>query len=117
MSSSTVFDHGFGASRQSSRWWRDTDGALATCARDDESIAVVWDLTDYVASAETVSSAAYVDDGTVSSSKSVATPQVLFTLLGEGETEVTATLSTGRIRQQVFRIYSPDASPRSDYGR
>ena len=117
MSSTLIFDPGFGSSRQASRWWRDTDGALATAARADESLAVVWDLTDYLASAETVSSAAYVDDGTVSSAKSVASPQILFTLAGEGETEVSATLSTGRIRQQVFRIVAPEGAMRSDYGR
>lgn len=78
---------------------------------------MTWDLTDYLASAETVSSAAYADTGTVTSSKSVASPQVLFTMTGTGETEVTATLSTGRIRQQVFRAYAPREIRTSDYGR
>lgn len=117
MSSSVLFDRGFGDSRQASRWWRDEDDALATWARDDEAIKVAWDLTDYLASGETVSSAAYVDSGTVTSSKSVASPQVLFTMTGTGETEVTATLSTGRIRQQVFRIHHPRSVRASDYGR
>ena len=117
MSSSIVFDPGFGDSRQAPRWWHDTDGAFATVARDDEAIKVTWDLTDYLASGETVSSAAYVDEGTVTSSRSVSSPQILFTMTGNGETEVTATLSTGRIRQAVFRICEPAGSPTRDYGR
>ena len=44
---------------------------------------------------EANSSAAYVDGGTVPSSKSVSSPQILFTMTGAGDTEVTATLSTG----------------------
>lgn len=117
MSSTIIFDQGFGDSRQAPRWWTDTDGAFATVARDDESIKVTWDLTDYLASGETVSSAAYVDEGTVTSSRSVSSPQILFTMTGEGETEVTATLSTGRIRQAIFRVYEPAGSPTRDYGR
>ncbi len=116
MSSSQVFGGGFGNSRQRSRWWPDTDGALATTLmKETDDLRVVWDLTDYLASAETVSSAAYADSGVTTSSKSVATPQVIFTITRIGETEVQATLSTGRVVTQVFRTYLAGGVRAKDY--
>lgn len=118
MSSSTIFAGGFGASRQNPRWQEDDDGALfAVLNKTTDDLAVVWDLTDYLASAETVSSAAYADSGITTSSKSVSTPQVRFTVTGVGETEVTATLSTGRQVTQRFRTYLTSVRRRTDYGR
>ena len=108
MSSAVIFAEGFGNSRQRNRWQRDEDGALFTSTplvTDDLKMA--FDLTDYLAGSETVSSAAYVDSGVVTSSKSVSSPQVLFTMTGWGETEVQVTLSTGRVVTQIFRIYPP----------
>jgi hypothetical protein len=111
MSSTIVLADGFGNSRQRGRWFRDHDGAYATSVADDtDDIKVVLDLTDYLASSETVSSAAYVDSGAVSSSKSVSTPQVLFTLTGYGDCEVTVTLSTGRTVTYRFRLYDSRGS-------
>ena len=117
MSSSIVFDPGFGDSRQAPRWWTDTDGAYVTVVREDELIRVAWDLTDYLASGETVSSAAHEASGVTISSTSVSSPQVLWTMTGHGETEVTATLSTGRKRQVIFRAIPADTNSPRDYGR
>lgn len=117
MSSSQVFAGGFGASRQRKDWFTDHDGALATTLMDQaDDKRVVWDLTDYLASSETVSSAAYVDSGAVTSSKSVSSPQVIFTVTGYGSTKVTATLSTGRQVTQVWRTYPPSGNQVKDYG-
>ena len=91
------------------------DGLATTKAQDDE-LQVRWDLTDHLASAETVSSAAYVDSGVTTSSKSVATPVIIFTVAGLGYTTVTATLSTGRTVEQRFFFLAKDGSPTvSDY--
>jgi hypothetical protein len=87
--------------RGASRYFRFDDGLATTKAREDE-LRVVWDLTDYLASGETVSSAAYQDSGVTHSAASVSTPQVIFTVTGLGYTIVTATLSTGRTVEQVF---------------
>lgn len=106
MSSSIIFASEFGNSRQGPRWQPDEDGVpFAVLNKQTDDLAAVWDLTDYLASAETVSSAAYSDSGITTSAKSVSTPQVLFTVTGIGETEVTATLSTGRQITQKFRTY------------
>lgn len=116
MSSSQVFARGHGASRQANRWQLEDDGALATTlSKSTDDVKVAWDLTYYLASAETVSSAAYADSGAVTSSKSVATPQVLFTITGIGETEVQATLSTGRVVTQVWRTYAATGTRSRDY--
>lgn len=118
MSSSLLFIPGFGDSRQRNRFWRDVDGTLSTSVTDsDEDIRVILDLTDYLASGETVSSAAYEDSGITSSSKSVSTPQVLFTITGIGETKVTITLSTGREHIERVRTYLAQSNTRRrDYG-
>jgi hypothetical protein len=117
MSSSVIFAPGFGTSRQNPRWQPDEDGVpFAVLNKNTDDLAVVWDLTDYLASAETVSSAAYSDSGITTSSKSVATPQILFSVTGIGETEVTATLSTGREVTQRFRTYlAQGMSRQKDY--
>lgn len=119
MSSSTIFEPGFGNSRQRNRWWRDEDGAWATTVHDsDEDVLVNWSLIDYLASAETVSSAAYDDSGVTTSGKSVSSPVVIFTITGIGETKVTATLSTGREHVGRFRIYQESGILRArDYGQ
>ncbi len=109
MSSSTVF-----SPLERSRYFRDEDGALATTKRQDEVLKLTLDWTDDLASAETVSSAAYVDSGVTTSSKSVATPQTLVTVSGVGEFEITVTLSTGRKLQRVVRYYPTDGRI-SDY--
>ncbi len=106
MSSSIIFAPGFGTSRQNPRWQPDVDDVpFAVLNKETDDLAVVFDLTDHLASAETVSSAAYADSGITTSSKSVATPQVLFSVTGVGETEVAVTLSTGRVVTQRFRTY------------
>ena len=110
MSSSTIFDP-----LRRNRWFVDQDGAQATTAAEDDDLRIVWDLTDYLASGETVSSAAYDDSGAVSSAKSVATPQVIFTLSGIGHTTVTATLSTLRTVDRMFRIYPTSGAKVVDY--
>lgn len=118
MSSSTIIEPGFGNTRQRPRWFTDIDGAYATTVDDQlEQVQAIWDLTDYLASGETVSSVAYADSGAVSSGKSLATPQITFTLTGLGETKLTATLSTGRVVIRRFRITRSDGWRRSDYGQ
>lgn len=114
MSSSLIFEPGFGNSRQRNRWYWDGDAWATSVTDETEDIKITWDLTDYLAGSETVSSAAYADSGVVTSSKSVSSPQVIFTATGIGETKVTATLSTGREHVTRFRIYSASAGPK-DY--
>lgn len=117
MSSSIIFASEFGNSRQNPKWQPDEDGVpFAVLNKQTDDLAVVWDLTDYLASAETVSSAAYSDSGITTSGKSVSTPQVLFSVTGIGETEVSATLSTGRVVTQKFRTYLAQSRSREkDY--
>ena len=109
MSSATVF-----MPLERSRYFRDTDGALATTKRQDEIVQLVINWTDYLASGETVSSVAYVDSGVTRSSSSATTTTSTTSVTGVGETEVTATLSTGRVLQQVVRFYGTDGAA-SDY--
>lgn len=97
------------------RHFVDDDGAIAYVKADEDEIQITWDLTDYLASGETVSSAAYDDSGVTTSGKSVSSPNVIFTATGLGETEVTATLSTGRTVERTFRFMSPSGNRASDY--
>ncbi len=96
--------------RGGNRYFEYLDGLATTKAKDDE-LQVRWDLTDYLASAETVSSAAYEDSGVTTSSKSVSTPVVIFTVTGLGYATVTATLSTGRTVEQRFYFLAKDGAP------
>jgi hypothetical protein len=100
--------------RGGNRYFEYEDGLATTKAIDDD-VKVIWDLTDYLASAETVSSAAYVDSGVTTSSKSVSTPQILFTVTGLGYTTVTATLSTGRTVEQKFYYLDRNRPVLTDY--
>ena len=100
MSSSTIYEP-----LARSRYFKDHEGVLSTSKAEDDELRVIWDLTDFLASGETVSSVAYEDSGATTSSKSVATPQILFTVTGIGETTVTATLSTSRTVERTFRFY------------
>lgn len=96
--------------------FRDEQGVISYCKPKDDEIAITWNLTDYLATSETVSSAAYEDSGVTTSSKSVSSPSILFTVTGCGQTKVTATLSSGRTHERVFRFYEPEGAPVSDYG-
>ena len=97
-------------------WFQDKDGAQARVKASADEVQVIWDLTDHLASGETVSSAAYADSGITTSSKSVATPRITFTATGLGETVVTATLSTGRTVERTYRFFGPSgATGPSDY--
>lgn len=119
MSSTLIFEPGFGDSRRRSHWWRDADGAYATTVHDStETLRMVWDLTDYLAASETLSSAAYSNEGATATAVSATTPQVIFTITGIGASKVTATLSTGRKIIRRFRIYQETSAPLvgADYG-
>ena len=110
MSSSTVF-----APLDRSRYFKYRDGFGTTKAQDDE-VVLRWDLTDYLASSETVSSAVWVDHGVTSSSKSVSSPVVIGTVTGTGYTVITATLSTGRTVESRWYYLQRDGEPMiSDY--
>lgn len=112
MSSSTIIHPG--PLRGHSRYFEYEDG-LATTKADADELRVIWDLTDYLTGAETVSSATYADHGAVTSSKTVVTPQILFTVTGLGYTTVTATLSTSRTVEQKFYFLGRDGSGATDY--
>mgnify|MGYP001590501062 CR=1 FL=1 len=101
MSSSTVI-----LPLERTRYFPFRDGIATTKAVDDE-IQLVLDWTDELASGETVSSAAYVDSGVTTSSKSVATPLTTCTVNKTGYTTVTVTLSTGRTRERRVYFISP----------
>jgi hypothetical protein len=119
MTVQTIFQPGFGQSQQRNRWWRDRDGAWATTTPDIAMpVHVPWTVIDVLESGVTVSSVAYEDRGAVSSSKSLATPVITFTLTGYGDCKVTATLSAGGPIVQLFRIYPVDAAftGSTDYG-
>lgn len=113
MSSSTVIT-GVPA-RGQNRYFRYRDGWATTKAEDDD-VQLRWDLTDELASSETVSSAAYKDHGVTTSSKSVSSPVVITTITGWGYTIITATLSTGRTLERKFYYLAHDGAPMvSDY--
>jgi hypothetical protein len=110
MSSSTVF-----APLERTRYFPYEDG-IATSKAQDDDVVFRWDLTDYLASAETVSSAAWVAHGPTVSSKSVSTPVVIGTVTGLGYVVITATLSSGRtVEQTVYFLDSKGGSGPSDY--
>jgi hypothetical protein len=110
MSSSTVF-----APLERSRYFQHLDGIATTKAKDDD-VVFNWNLTDYLASAETVSSAVWVASGVTVSSKSVATPVVIGTVTGLGYTTITATLSSGRtVDLTVYFLDAAGGGGPSDY--
>lgn len=110
MSSSTVF-----APTERARYFDYQDGKATTKAQADD-IVLRWDLTDYLASAETVSSAAWAEHGVTVSSKSVASPVVTGTVTGLGYVVVTATLSSGRTVEATWYYLAKDGYPApSDY--
>jgi hypothetical protein len=111
MSSSTVF-----APLERTRYFEHMDGRATTKAKDDD-VVLRWDLTDYLASAETVSSATWVDHGVTSSGKSVSSPVVIGTVTGHGYTVITATLSSGRTVESTWYYLPPSGSPALDYQR
>src|SRR3990167_11330686 len=92
------------------------DGKGMTLHDEDDEQQIVWDLTDWLASGETVSSAAYEDHGAVTSGKSVASPQITFTISKYGYTRVTAASSNSRNITRVYYTLAPSgtAEPR-DY--
>ena len=110
MSSSTVYEP-----LRRTRHFTDRDGVLSFSKAEDDELRVVLDFTDYLASGETVSSAAYADSGVTTSSKSVSTPQVIFTATGTGYTTVTVTLSTNRTVEKVVRFYNSSGTKALDY--
>lgn len=111
MSSSTVF-----APLERTRYFAYEDGMATTKAQDDD-IQLRWDLTDFLASAETVSSAAWAEHGVTVTSKSVATPVVIGTVTGLGYVIVTAVLSSGRTVESTWYFLARDGYPApSDYG-
>ena len=109
MSSSTVF-----APLERSRYFAYRDGMATTIAKDDDTV-LRWDLTNYLASGQTVSSATWVDSGVTSSSKSVATPVVIGTVTGHGYTTITATLSSGETVESKWYYLPKDGQLQADY--
>ena len=110
MSSSTVYEP-----LRRSRHFIDRDGVLSFSKAENDELRVVIDLTDYLASGETVSSVVYTDSGVTTSSKSVSSPQVIFTATGVGYTTLDITLSTNRTVEKVVRFYQADGPQASDY--
>jgi hypothetical protein len=92
------------------------DGKGLVLIDDGDDKQINWNLTEYLASGETVSSAAYSDRGAVTSGKSVSSPTITFTITGYGYTEVTATLSTGRnVTRKYYTLPPEGGEVPSDY--
>lgn len=105
MSSTTVISGHL--ARGSNRYFAYRNGLATTKAYDDE-VQLRWDLTDELASGETVSSAAYADHGVVTSGKSVSSPVIICTVARLGYTIITATLSTGRTLERTWYYLEPE---------
>ena len=113
MSSTTIITGT--VARGSNRYFKYRDGYATTKAYDDE-VQLRWDLTDELASSETVSSASYADVGVTTSAKSVSTPVIICTVAKLGYTTITATLSTGRTLDRTFYFLEREGRVRpSDY--
>jgi len=109
MSSSTVV-----LPLERSRYFVDRDGVLSTSKREDEIMQLILDWTDQLGS-DTISSVAYVDSGVTTSSKSTTTTKSTCNVTGVGETEITATLASGRSLQRVVRFYDAEGHKQADY--
>lgn len=97
------------------RYFRDDEGVLSATKREDEIIQLVLDWSRDLATGETIASVAYDSSGvTLSGTSSTATTSTC-TVTGVGETEITATLSTGRKLQRVVRWYAENGAPAEDY--
>lgn len=95
--------------------FRDYDGILTAYKFEDEIITFVWDLTDELASGESVSSVANdANSGLTVSASVVASPTITYTITGTGELEAVATLSTARTVKEIFRWEAKDEGD-SDY--
>lgn len=93
----------------------DDDGAVAYVKAELDEKKITWNLTDWLESGETVSSAAYEDSGVTTSNKSVSSPSVIFTVTGLGETTVTVTSSNSRTFERTFRFRAPTGRTPADY--
>lgn len=93
--------------------YKDGKGLILVHENDDRQIN--WNLTDWLASGETVSSASYADSGASTSGKSVSSPTITFTITKYGYTRVTATLSTGRNITRYYYTLAPNHAKATDY--
>ena len=95
--------------------FRDYDGLLTDAKFESEIVSFPWDLTDALASGESVSSVAYDgQSGLTVSAYSLATPVATFTITGTGVLEAEATTSTGRKIKERFAWQARDEGE-SDY--
>ena len=95
--------------------FHDFDGSLVDAKYEDEVITHVWDLTDLLASGESVSSTSYeAQSGLTVNSETLATPIVTYEITKTGVLEVAATLSSGRVLKERF-AWQPREEGASDY--
>lgn len=103
--------------RPGSQWFRDINGVPTTSKHKDEILLLTVDVSESVASGETVSSASWSDSGVTTSSRNTTSTTVYANVTGtNGGTTVTITLSTGRKLVRGFRFIDvPDGSQGTDY--
>ena len=96
-------------------WFHDFDGVWSTVKTYDSKLTYTFDITDLLASGETISSVVWVANGPTLSSESTSSPQHTVTVLGSGEAEATITTSSSRIIVTNYRWIASDAAPLKDY--
>ena len=100
--------------------WIPCEGGIESWKRYDEvqvytAAKPLWDLTDVLASGETVSSAVYSAEGGLGvAGTGESTTGCYATISATGSVEITVTTSAGRVWQRVFYFRGSDYSE-SDY--
>lgn len=96
-------------------WFVGHDGVPTTVKMYDDKLTYTFDLTDLLASGETVSSATWTSNGPTLTSASVSSPQHSITVEGSGEADVVVATSASRELNFTYRWQAQDAAPLKDY--
>lgn len=111
---STVASHYYAADHQP---WHDGDDGIPWIAvYKDDITGINVDLTDILASGETISSVAWESGGVTVSGEANSTTSYQANFTSVGTASATATLSTGRKIKRTWRLRGIDSPLVSDYG-
>jgi len=96
-------------------WRRGDDGIPWIPVHEDDITGVSEDLTDILASGETVSSVSWESSGVTVSSEANTTTGFTANLTSVGTTKATVTMSTGRKKVYEYRLRGVDTVRKDDY--
>lgn len=114
----TVYERQIDQSGQGNRWQDCGLDKRTTVQSDDEVVPVSWNVGGALQVSETVSSVAYEDNGSVTSTKAVSSPVITFLIQKAGFSKVTVTGSAGTVLERRWYLDAADGRGRDhDYNR